>query len=221
MRSLQPSYGCSPSPAPPKPRINPEDRGRIHLVAHGDKDIAEAIQETLAKRKQSVAFQALDRDRRGCSSEPVSSSCRVTCARVVSTAHKGGCLCLLVVLTLRKAGDDHALRCYKGCSVNAKAAFRVCVCVRAKKSLPWSRRHCVHSGIMLLLINRLVQVSFAACLKMSVSRDIRTRDGFAFPWSCVSDVDEMAFSRYSYLCSQDNMDWGRKYGRRALHRMCS
>eukprot|EP00439_Symbiodinium_sp_Y106_P049848 s1751_g6.t1 len=36
--------------------INPEDRERIHAVAHGDKDIAEAIQETLAKRKQSEGW---------------------------------------------------------------------------------------------------------------------------------------------------------------------
>ena len=67
------------------------------------------------------------------------------------------------------------------------------------------------------LVNRLTQGSFAACSKMSVSRDIRTRDMFAFPWPCVRDFDEMACSFYSYPCSQDNMDWGRKYGRGALH----
>ena len=86
-----------------------------------------------------------------------------------------------------------------------------------KSNFVGSRWHCLHVGIMLRLVNRLTQGSFAACSKMSVSRDIRTRDMFAFPSPCVRDFDEMACSFYSYPCSQDNMDWGRKYGRGALH----
>ena len=45
---------------PPRPRINPNDISRINKIAHGDKDIAEAIQETLAKRKKSAAVLTLD-----------------------------------------------------------------------------------------------------------------------------------------------------------------
>ncbi|CAE7526768.1 TTC28 [Symbiodinium pilosum] len=43
-------------PLPMPVLINPNDISRINKIAHGDKDIAEAIQETLAKRKKSEGW---------------------------------------------------------------------------------------------------------------------------------------------------------------------